>query len=202
MAWQEAVESTVSGMGYDLVEVQRTPGGTLRITIDMPYVPGQPEVAVTVEDCEAVTRQLQYLLEVEGVDYQRLEVGSPGIDRLLRNEADLTRFLGELIDVTLREAMGAGTGVYANRKKFRGTLERAEQGEGWQIVWSDAPARKPGAKVSKHAKPLPVQALQFLLSEVREARLADVVDFKGRKAPTVSSDEGSGDAPDSASDVE
>jgi ribosome maturation factor RimP len=202
MAWQEAVQSTVSGMGYDLVEVQRTPGGTLRITIDLPHTPGQPEQAVTVEDCEAVTRQLQFLLEVEAVDYKRLEVGSPGIDRLLRHEVDLERFAGQLVDVTLREPMGAGTGVYANRKKFRGTLERAEQGEGWQVVWSDAPARKPGAKVSKHAKPQPLQALQFLWSEVREARLADVVDFRGRKAPSNSSDEDSGAQPDPASDIE
>ena len=190
MAWQEAVQETVVGMGYDLVEVQRTAGGLLRITIDMPYVPGgipgQLQATVTVEDCERVTRQLQYLLEVEAVDYQRLEVGSPGIDRLLRHEADLERFLGEEVDVTLKAAMGAGTGVYANRKKFRGTLERAEgEGTGWQIVWSDAPPRKPGAKVSKHAKPLALQALGFVWDEVREARLADVVDFKGRKRPEV-----------------
>ena len=96
--------------------------------------------------------------------------------------------------------MGAGTGVYANRKKFRGTLERA-QGEGaaWQIVWSDAPARKPGAKVSKHAKPLALQALGFVWDEVREARLADVVDFKGRKRPVV--DEG-GEDPAASADLD
>ena len=183
-----------------MVEVQRTAGGLLRITIDMPYVPGQPQQTVTVEDCERVTRQLQYLLEVEAVDYQRLEVGSPGIDRLLRNEADLERFLGEEVDITLKAAMGAGTGVYANRKKFRGTLERAEgEGAGWQIVWSDAPARKPGAKVSKHAKPLALQALGFAWDEVREARLADVVDFKGRKRSVV--DEG-GDGAASSADLD
>jgi ribosome maturation factor RimP len=203
MGWQEAVETTVTGMGYDLVEVQRTAGGLLRITIDLPFTKGQPAGAVTVEDCEAVTRQLQFLLEVEAVDYKRLEVGSPGIDRLLRHEADLERFEGELIDVTLKEPLGAEMGVYANRKKFRGHLEKAAAAEGWQVVWTEAPQRKPGAIVSKHAKPLPVQALQFLWSEVREARLADVVDFKGRQAvPQEQSDDGISASGDDALNVE
>lgn len=202
MAWQEAVEQTVVGMGYDLVEVQRTAGGLLRITIDMPYVAGAPVQTVTVDDCERVTRQLQYLLEVEAVDYQRLEVGSPGIDRLLRHEADLQRFLGEEVDITLKEAMGAGTGIYANRKKFRGTLEQSEDGASWQIVWSDAPPRKPGARVSKHAKPQALQALGFVWSEVREARLADVVDFKGRQRPGVNNVNALGAVPTADTDIE
>lgn len=130
-----------------------------------------------------VTRQLQYLLEVENVDYKRLEVGSPGIDRPLRNENDFIRFAGQEVDITLKEPIGVtGTSIAANRKKFRGTLERPESGAGWQICWSDAPERKPGARISKKAKPLPVQVLGFTLDEIREARLAPIVSFKGRNA--------------------
>jgi ribosome maturation factor RimP len=70
--------------------------------------------------------------------------------------------------------------VAANRKKFRGTLERAESGQGWQIVWSDEPPVKPGQKVSKKRAPAPVQVLGFTLDELREARLAPIVNFKGR----------------------
>jgi hypothetical protein len=75
--------------------------------------------------------------------------------------------------------------VSANRKKFRGTLERvapAADGRvkaGWQLVWSDAPPVKPGQKVSKKRPPAPLQALGFSLDEVREARLAPIVSFKG-----------------------
>ncbi len=140
-----------------------------------------PEQFVTVEDCEKVTRQLQFALEVDGVDYTRLEVSSPGIDRLLRHELDFTRFAGEVVDLTLKEPIGAaGEGqVNANRKKFRGTLERAEGG-GWQIVWSDEPPVKPGQRVSKKRVPAPLQALGFELDELREARLAPIVNFKGR----------------------
>ena len=92
MALKDIVEQTVAGLGYDLVEIDRSAGGLLRITIDLPWLPpvaGVPvalaEQFVTVEDCEKVTRQLQYALEVDEVDYKRLEVSSPGIDRPLRH---------------------------------------------------------------------------------------------------------------------
>ncbi|MET0310869.1 MAG: ribosome maturation factor RimP [Burkholderiaceae bacterium] len=184
MALQQIIEQTVTGLGYDLVEVERSAGGLLRITIDHPW---QQENAgehpfITVEDCEKVTRQLQFALEVEDAEYRRLEVSSPGIDRPLRGEKDFERFAGEEVDITLKAPIGAAAEghVGANRKKFRGTLERA--GEGWQVVWSDAPAPKPGARVSRKKEPAPLQALGFTLAELREARLAPIVDFKGRQA--------------------
>ena len=189
MALQEIVEQTVAGFGYDLVGIERSAGGLLRVTIDMPWRGAEePEQFVNVEDCEKVTRQLQFALEVDGVEYKRLEVSSPGIDRPLRHARDFERFLGHVIDVTLKTPMGAAAGgqVSANRKKFRGTLERvAREGAepGWQIVWTDAPEVKPGQRVSKKRPPPPVQALGFELDELREARLAPIVSFKGRSTP-------------------
>ncbi len=190
MSLQEIAQQTVTGLGYDLVEIERSAAGLLRITIDLPWSAedirpeGVPEQFVTVEDCEKVTRQLQFALEVDGVDYKRLEVSSPGIDRPLRHEQDFIRFTGHEVDLTLKEAIGSaaeGTAISANRKKFRGTLERTEQG-GWQIVWSDAPPVKPGVRVSKKRPPAPLQSLGFTLEELREARLAPIVSFKGRAA--------------------
>lgn len=201
MALHETVEQTVTGLGYDLIEVERSAGGLLRITIDLPWVPpldalsgasaqSGVEQFVTVEDCEKVTRQLQYVLEVDGVDYKRLEVSSPGIDRPLRHEQDFVRFTGQTIDITLKAPVGAAAAgqVHANRKKFRGVLERVVTSEGvaaWQIVWSDAPMSKPGQKVSKKRVPQPLQAMSFTLDELREARLAPIVNFKGRGASDV-----------------
>jgi ribosome maturation factor RimP len=80
--------------------------------------------------------------------------------------------------------MGSAAGgmVSALRKKFRGTLERTEDGAGWQISWRDEPAVKPGQRVSKKRAPVPVQVLGFGLEELRDARLAPLVDFKGRQA--------------------
>lgn len=188
MSWQETIAQTVTGLGFDLVDLERSAGGLLRVTIDLPWQapqagePAGPEQFVTVEDCETVTRQLQYLLEVEGLDYRRLEVGSPGIDRPLRHEADYQRFQGQVVDLTLKAPIGATGGVVAaNRKKFRGTLERAADGVMWQVVWSDEPPVKPGQRVSKKREPAPLQALTFALDDVQQAKLAPIVNFKGRR---------------------
>ena len=184
LSTHDTIAQTVTGLGYDLVDVERTKGGLLRVTIDFPHVAGV-EQFINAEDCEKVTRQLVFVLEVEGASYSRLEVSSPGIDRPLRTEKDFERFVGELIDLILKAPVGAaaaGSTVSANQKKFRGTLEKAEKLEGsWQIVWSDEPEVKPGQKISKKRIPAPLQALGFTLDEIATARLAPVVDFKGRK---------------------
>jgi ribosome maturation factor RimP len=187
VALQQIVEETVAGLGYDLVELERSAGGLLRITIDLPWTPGAPEQFINVEDCEKVTRQLHFALEVDGAEYKRLEVSSPGIDRPLRTEKDFERFEGAMVDITLKAPIGANSGaaagamVTANRKKFRGTLEKTP--EGWQVVWNEAPVAKPGARVSKkRVEAMPVHALGFTRDEIREARLAPVVSFKGRSA--------------------
>ena len=185
MSLQQTVESTVTGLGYDLVDVEHAARGLLRVTIDR--VPGQVYVSrratdveavpdngefVTVEDCEQVTRQLQYALEVDGVDYQRLEVSSPGLDRPLRREADFRRFLGQEVSLTLKLP-------FKGRKAWRGVL--AAEGEGWRVMFKDG-------KVE--------QALDFRFDEVRDARLVPVVDFKrkgkGAAAPTQMSAMGAG----------
>ena len=189
---QTIVSQTVTGLGYILVEIERSAGGLLRITIDHPWAAGEDEILVAVEDCERVTRQLQYVLEVENVDYKRLEVASPGIDRPLQTEADFERFQGEIIDVTLKVAIGADVAakgvadgaeaVSANRKKFRGTLSKNASG-GWQIELENEAAKplKPGAKVSKKRLNAPATVMGFTLDELKDARLAPIVDFKGRR---------------------
>lgn len=171
MGWQEAIASTVTGLGYELVDVERAQRGLLRITIDRiaghVYRTGRgPDAVVdnnqfvTVEDCEQVTRQLQYVLEVEGLDYARLEVSSPGLDRPLKREADYQRFAGLQISVTLKQP-------FEKRKNWQGVLTAGEAGEAgsWRLVF----------KVGKTE-----QVLGFTLQEVREARLVPVVNFKGR----------------------
>ena len=200
MALQDIIEQTVKGLSYDLVEVERSAGGLLRVTIDWPWAapvtPGEPvaEQFINVEDCEKVNRQLQFALEVDGAPYSRMEVSSPGIDRLLRGERDFERFAGHVVDIVLKAPIGAAaTGqVHANRKKFRGTLQRAATpagtgtGQGWQIAWTDEPPRKPGARVSAKKQAAQTQVLGFGLDELREARLAPIVSFKGRGAGNAS----------------
>lgn len=160
MNWQEAVEKTVTGLGYDLVDCERSPAGLLCVYIDkMPEQSAAGEL-INVEDCERVTRQLQYLLEVEGCAYERLEVSSPGLNRPLKKAADYVRFLGEEIEITLCMP-------FQGRKKYKGLLSAQPEPliDGWRIVFDDGTAE---------------QALDFSLEEVREARLVPVVNFKGR----------------------
>ncbi len=154
----EIIETTVRGMGYACVEIAWASAGLLRITIDR--LDGE---FVTVDDCERVTRQLQYALEVEGLDYRRLEVSSPGLDRLVRLPDDWQRFAGLEVEVTLRAP-------YRGRKKYRGVLqaptaaavggsaEAPAQADGYVVVWDDAllaaaAAAKPGGKKLKAVKP-------------------------------------------------
>ena len=214
MALHDTINQTVTGLGYTLVEIERTGGGLLRVTIDVPQLPGT-EQFVNAEDCEKVTRQLQFVLEVEGAAYSRLEVSSPGIDRPLKSEQDFERFAGELVDITLKAPIGleasAGSSVSANRKKFRGTLERCQAGSDpdkagsvrWQIVWADEPVIKPGQKVSAKRPPAPLQALGFTLDEILQARLAPVVDFKGRRSKAApASDQAAGEAGSDINQIE
>lgn len=200
MSWSEALERTVTGLRYDLVDVERSAGGLLRVTIDR--VPGQdyatgPGEFVLVEDCEIVTRQLQYVLEVEAVDYARLEVTSPGLDRPLKKLADWQRFVGDEIEVTLRE-------MFQGRKKWRGVLAAgadAADTQAWRLVLpQDKPLSRTAAKkLAKAAaagqpvaQPGAQQTLDFNLDEVREARLVPVVDFKGRRGLEAGADADAG----------
>lgn len=161
MNWQAVVENTVTGLGYDLVDTERSVRGLLRVFIDKrPEVSGEVVGFIQVDDCERVTRQLQHVLEVEGCAYERLEVSSPGLDRPLKRPADFTRFIGEQIDLALKLP-------FQGRKHYKGTLAaRPDGADGWRLEFNDGKSD---------------QALDFSLDEVREARLIPVVDFKGRR---------------------
>src|SRR5437762_4946382 len=135
MNWQAAVEKTVSGLGYDLVDTERSARGLLRVYIDR--VANDPAGEfITVDDCEKVTRQLQHVLEVEGCAYERLEVSSPGLDRPLKKAADYARFAGEQIEITLKLP-------FKGRKKFSGQLQAL--GGGWRLLL-EAPRAARAAK--------------------------------------------------------
>jgi ribosome maturation factor RimP len=110
----QLIETTVSGLGYELVDVERAGGGLLRVFIDKPE-------GISVEDCQVVSNQLTRLFMVENVDYERLEVSSPGLDRPLKKEADFLRFAGHKAQLKLRMPM-------AGRKNFVGVIGALENG--------------------------------------------------------------------------
>jgi ribosome maturation factor RimP len=173
MNWQAVVERTVSGLGYELVDCERSAGGLLRVFIDR--VAGDPRGEfVVVDDCEAVTRQLQHVLEVENCAYERLEVSSPGLDRPLKKAADYERFVGQAVSLTLKVP-------FKGRKKYRGTLVAQEPvaADGWRLLLDDESASPTATPLAPCAEV--ERALDFQLDEVREARLVPVLDFKGRR---------------------
>src|SRR5688572_25496912 len=107
---ENVVEPVVAGMGYELVDLQASNGGRLlRLFIDKPG-------GIGLEDCAAVSRQLSRVLEVEGVDYDRLEVSSPGLDRPLRKASDFERFAGQKAEVRMRRKDESG------QRRFVGVL--------------------------------------------------------------------------------
>jgi ribosome maturation factor RimP len=136
------IEPVLGSMGYELVDIEFGSGGLLRVVID---ISGGVR-HVQVEDCEKVSHQLGRLFMVENVDYDRLEISSPGLDRPLKKPADFARFAGEKVSLRLREPI-------EGRRQFTGVLQRpgedaAADGvpEQWVLMWSDEPAEPPGRK--------------------------------------------------------
>jgi ribosome maturation factor RimP len=110
----QLVGSTLAGMGYELVDFEISGRGLYRVFIDQPS-------GITLDDCERVSNQLTRLFAVEGVNYDRLEVSSPGLDRPLKKEADFVRFRGSKVNLKLRMPL-------EGRKNFTGILGETRDG--------------------------------------------------------------------------
>jgi len=111
----DLIGQVVTGLGFELVTVEGSPRGRLlRVFIDIAR-------GVTVDDCEAVSHQLTRVFEVENIDFDRLEVSSPGLDRPLTKPADFERFAGT--DIRLRTRVLVG-----NQRNFTGVLKGLRDG--------------------------------------------------------------------------
>jgi len=108
------VGTTVTGLGYELVDFEVSGRGLMRVLLDN-------QAGITVKDCELVSHQLTRLFAVEGVDFGRLEVSSPGLDRPIKKDADFVRFCGKKVKLKLRMPL-------AGRKNFIGILGILQDG--------------------------------------------------------------------------
>jgi ribosome maturation factor RimP len=116
------VEVAVKGLGFDLVDTQVSSRGRMvRVFIDKAG-------GVSVDDCADVSRHLTRVFEVEGIDFDRLEVSSPGLDRPLRKPADFERFSGQRVDVRMRVPDASG------RRRFVGRLQGLDGGAATVVV--------------------------------------------------------------------
>jgi ribosome maturation factor RimP len=102
------IETTLTGLGYELVDFEVSGRGLMRVFIDKPE-------GISLEDCERVSHQLTRLFTVENVDFDRLEISSPGLDRPIKKLADFIRFSGQKVQLKLRMPLNG-------RKNFVGIL--------------------------------------------------------------------------------
>lgn len=115
MDLHDLLETTLAGLGYELVDLERSgKGRMLRVFIDKPE-------GINVEDCATVSQHLSRVLTVENVDYDRLEVSSPGLDRQLKKERDFVRFAGQRARIKLRVPMNG-------QRNFEGVLRETKAG--------------------------------------------------------------------------
>lgn len=134
------VERTLAGMGYELVDLEFAASGLLRVFIDSAG-------GIRMEDCERVSHQLSRVFEVEAVEYRRLEVSSPGLDRPLKKAADFERFAGALATVKLRRPI-------EGRRNFEGVLSVEGDGRyGLTLVDPAERAASAGKKGGRKAAP-------------------------------------------------
>jgi len=108
------LRETLVGLGYELVDLESSRGGLLRLFIDSPS-------GITVEDCARVSHHLTRAFAVEGIEYERLEVSSPGLDRALKRAEDFARFAGQTASVRLKLPRDG-------RRRFEGLLVGIEEG--------------------------------------------------------------------------
>lgn len=116
---------TIESLGLELLGIEYLPapgGATLRLYIDVPAAAGgEPERTVSIEDCEAVSREVSAQLDVADPisGNYTLEVSSPGLDRPLFTPAHYARFLGEQAKVGLKLPQDG-------RRRLQGTILRVE----------------------------------------------------------------------------
>lgn len=124
---QSLVEKTVTQLGFELVDLEiSNRGKLLRVFIDK-LNPTDNKDTIVIENCVLVSNQLGNVLTVEHeIDYDRLEVSSPGMDRVLKKEQDYIRFIGERANIKLRvPVVSEGKDP---RKNFLGILRGLEGG--------------------------------------------------------------------------
>jgi len=175
----ETIGRTVEGLGYEFVDAEWLAGGLLRVTIDR-------DGGIGLADCEKVSRQLTHLFAVEDVDYSRLEVSSPGLDRPLKRARDYRRFVG----AEARVQLYAPLAVAAGRRRLRGRLldvvgdsgaERVrmqlvadEESVGARATRGGRPGKQMGRKVETTGG----ATVEFALADVEKAKLVPELNFR------------------------
>lgn len=177
------VEPALEDLGYRLVRTKLSgqDGNTLQIMAE------RPDGTITVEDCEAISRAISPLLDVEEPvpGAYRLEISSPGIDRPLVRGSDFDRWAGHEVKIELAMPV-------EGRKRYRGTI----RGLDGDTILIELPDSKAGEEI----------VAQLALSEIGEARLVMTDELireslrRGKAAAAAAGLDDDGD-PDAATEI-
>jgi len=117
---EELLTPTITGMGFDVVQVKLIDGNNSRM---LQIMAERPDGSMSLDDCEMISKQVSAVMDVEDIitTAYRLEVGSPGIDRPLRNEAEYAKYAGHQVKVELMLPT-------AGRKRFTGAIKSSTGG--------------------------------------------------------------------------
>lgn len=178
---EEIVERTVTGLGFEFVELERLARGLMRVTIDTEKAGG-----IAVDDCQVVSDQLTHLFAVESIDFDRLEVSSPGVERALKRLIEWKRFAGKPAHVELFEPMFGPEFSEAGRRKFDGHILGVTGSAGEEMIEfsieelkiARTPREAVRAKKTKTVEVAPI-VVRFSFKDVDRAHLIAELDFKG-----------------------
>ena len=157
---QSILDKTLPGLGYELVDYELSAQGDLRVYID------KADGAITLDDCVAVSNHLSRVLLVEDVDYERLEVSSPGLDRPLKKAADFARFAGQLAKIKTRLPIDG-------QKNFMGRIVSIDEHGVIQLTLEEANE----VRKAKRAAVAAGKTVEIELSNIDRARLKPEFDF-------------------------
>ncbi|MEK9811969.1 MAG: ribosome maturation factor RimP [Bordetella sp.] len=166
----QAIEALAADLGYEVIDIEHSSDGLLRVYIDMP----DADRLISVQDCERMSNHLVYGLPVMGIDFQRLEVSSPGMDRRLTKPKHFRQFLGCEVKLKLRQPL-------SGRKNFQGQLSSAEPSGQQPIGAGQAFQQDERFFLIFQADDGSEQQLDFLVSDIDQARLVPQLPFKERR---------------------
>ena len=130
---EELITPILDRMNFELVDVEYVKEGStwyLRAYIDK-------EGGITVNDCEAVARRMNDLLDEEDFisDSYVFEVSSPGLGRPLKKEKDYIRSMGKELEIRTYRAIDREKEFYGILKAYDADTVTIEQEDGKEMVF-------------------------------------------------------------------
>lgn len=172
----KVVESSVVPLGYEVIDIELDSTGLIRVYVDLSD--GKREI--NLKDCEIITKQLVYLFPVEEINYDRLEVSSPGVDRRLSKVHHFERFIGAKVKLKFRD-------LVAGKKKYVGLLGKVSESGSSNLsktnVITDVQIKDGSSIFFVEENGIDgVERIEFSVDQLEQARLVEEISMKGKSS--------------------